>query len=412
VFKYSEKKLAKEIQKVVTRIDPTRQCAYLPEAREVTITKRDDTSYGPASIFLGNIFLHVSNMPKKERIAALESFISATIAPKEMSADETIASLALRVRTDFELDFRHRNVALRGHESKPSIRVSRGALEMEVVADGERTLSVPQPSNLAEIDVSEDEAVRIAKASLQRATDEDQWEEIEETIWASTYQDDYDFVRLVAAEESAKYPFTDQPIVFAPSHSICLVTNSKSADVLSRMIDIGNEYSAEHRPFSQLLWTPTEGTDWEVWQPSSSGELSQVALLQQIRESSNRYEETQAYLERMLGEDVFVATYNGMENDGELVSYCTYTVDLPSYLPRTDLVAVVDDERAEDEQLVGWLKWQEFETCLADKLTKSSAISIPVWFQLDKELNLSQKQRLNELGRPEPNSSAGGQKSG
>ena len=402
VFKYSEKKLAKEIQNEVKLIDPTLKCTYLPAEREVVFTKLDDGTYGPSSLFLGNIFLNVSKMPKKERIELVRSFVGDSLAPQELSADETMASLVLRTRTDFELYFRNRNLAIRGHDPSPSIAVSRGEFLVEVVADGDKTLSVPKPSDLSEIGVTEEEAFRIAVAKTRRVTDEDQWEEIEESIWVSRYQDDYDFARLVAAEEKAKYPFDGQPIVFAPSHSICLATDNENAAVLTRMIDIGNEYSATHRRFSQKLWTPRSGTDWRAWQPDVTSASTSVASLQQIRESSHIYEETQTYLQRKLGDDIFVATYNAIGNEGTYISYFTYTFDLPSYLPLTDLVALVDPGRPEDEQLVGWVTWQEFESCLSEDLNRSSDISIPVWFQVTKGLGLNQQQCLVDLARPEP----------
>ncbi|MEX2495756.1 MAG: hypothetical protein WD448_06690 [Woeseia sp.] len=79
----------------------------------------------------------------------------------------------------------------------------------------------------------------MAAAKIRRCTDEDQCEKIAESIWMSKYQDDYYFARLVAVEDFGRFPFDEPPIVFAPSHSICLLTNSSDADVVSKMTEIG-----------------------------------------------------------------------------------------------------------------------------------------------------------------------------
>lgn len=401
MFKYTEKKFAKEVGRVAESIDPSLSYKYLPESREVKLTSTNDDAEGPFTVFLGNIYLKVSALPKNERRPAIEAFLLDVLTPKELSADELMESLAFRVRTAFEIDFRNRHLQLMGHDAPPSITVSRGDLLIEIVSDREETLSIARSDDLAEIGVDEDEAMRMAAAKIRRGTGEDQWEKLDEFIWISKYQDDYDFARLVAAEEFGKFPFDDRPIVFAPSHSICLATCSTDADVLTRMVDAGNEGAASHRPFCQLLWTLDEGAEWKEWQPGPGASSSEVARLQSLRETAQQYEESKGYHERALGEeDVFVATFQAIQNDDGLTCYCVYTFDLPSYLPLTDFVAIVDPELPDDQTVVGRLDWDEFADLVGSESLQRIDDMTPAWYRLMQPLQASKKDQIRTSARP------------
>ena len=400
MFKYTEKKFAKDVGKVAESIDPSLEYTYLPETREVKLTSPDDDSGGPFTVFLGNIFLKVSELPRKERRPTIEAFLREVMTPTELSPDELMESLALRVRTDFEIDFRNRHIELMGHEAPPSISIRRGELLVEVVSDRDESVSIARSDDLAEIGVSEDVAVRMATAKIRRGTGDDQWEKIDDSIWISRYQDDYDFARLVAAEDFGQFPFKGKPIVFAPSHSICLATDSTDTDVLLKMTETGNEGAANHRPFCQLLWTLGEGCNWKEWRPGEASESWGVAQLQAMRETVSIYEEMKDYLERSLTEDVFVATFQAMQDDDGLTCYSVYTLDLPSYLPRTDFVAIVDPGLPEDQTVIGRVDWGEFEKSIGDGAIEQLEDLNPPWYRIMQKLDAGQKERLCQMARP------------
>lgn len=400
MFKYTEKRLAKDIGRVAESIDPSLAYSYLPESNEVKLASTEDVAGGPFTIFLGNLYLKVADLPRKDRLPAIEAFLREVLTPKELSPDELMDSLTVRVRTDFEIDFRNRHIELMGHEAPPSIWRRRGELLLEVVSDRDESVSVARSDDLAEIDVSEDDAMRIAAARIRRSTSDDQWEKVDESVWMSVYQDDYDFARLLVAEELPSFPFNGKPIVFAPSHSICLVTDSVDADVLSRMTEIGNENAAAHRPFSQLLWTTVEGGDWKEWQPDPESQSSGVSRLQNLRETAKMYEEVHDYLERSLGEDVFVASFQAMQTDEGLTSYCVYTFDLPSYLPESDFVAVVDPALPEEQTVVGRVDWAEYLECLGEGVIQRAEGLEPPWYTIMQTLTADKKDRLRQLAKP------------
>jgi len=399
MFKYTESKLAKDLGRVAKSIDPTLEYSYLPDTCEVKLASKVNENQNPHTIFLGNIYLKISTLPRKERIPAIEAFLRDVLTSEELSPDEFMGSLALRVRTDFEVDYRNRHIELMGHDVKPTITLQRGELLIEVVSDRNESVSVLPLEDLAKIGASEKEAIGIASARIRRATDEAQWEKLDESIWMSSYQDDYDFARLIAAEEFGRYPFEGPPIVFAPSHSVCLATDCTNSGVLSIMTELGYEAAANHRPFCELLWTLDKNGEWKQWQPGQEGNAKSVADLQVIRETAKRYEETKDYLERSLGEDVFVATYQAMQNDDGLTCYSVYTLDLPSYLPQTEFVAIVDSELPEDETVLGRVDWREFIECIGSGVKKVEDMK-PLWYRITQPLDEIQKDRLRQLVQP------------
>ena len=401
MFKYTEKKLAKDIGRVAEAIDSSLSYEYRPKSREVLLTSSNDDAGGPFTIFLGNIFLKVSELPRKDRISAIEAFLTDVIVPNELSPNELMESLALRVRTDFEIDLRNRNIELMGHDAPPSITVRRGDVLVEIVSDREDSVSIARSDDLEKIGVDADEAFRMAAAKIRRSTVEDQWEKVDDAIWTTKYHDDYDFARLVAAEGFGKFPFDEPPIVFAPSHAICLATGSTDSNVLTRMVDAGNACSANHRPFCQLLWTIDDDGGWIEWKPESETNSSEVAQLQALRETIKQYEECKDYLERSLGdEDVFVAKFQAVRDDHGLTCYCVYTFGVPSYLPLADYVAIVDPGLPEGQTVVGRVDWDEFAEIVGPELLQPIDNMNPAWFRLTQPLEYSQKDRLCQSAQP------------
>jgi hypothetical protein len=399
--KYTEKKCAKDIGKVAESIDPSLKHTYLPQSREVKLVSTDDDTGRPFAVFLGNIFLNVSKLPRKERLRTIEALLREVMTPTELSPDELMESLSLRVRTDFEIEFRIRDNELVGQEAPPPISRGRGELQLEVVFDRDETVSIARPDDLAKIGVSGDEAVRMATAKIRRSTGGDQWQKFDESIWMSRYQDDYDFARLVAAEEFGEFPFDGPPIVFAPSHSICLATNSTDTEVLLKMTEIGNKSSAKHRPFCQLLWTLEDGCDWQEWRPDDASESWGVAQLQTKREAINRYKRMKDYLDRSLVGDAFVATFQAMRDDDGLTSISAYTLDVPSYLPRTDFVGVVDPGGLPERvTVIGRVDWDEFEKSLGIGTIEQVEDLNPPWYRIMQKLDAGQKERLRQMARP------------
>jgi len=402
LFGYSEKKLAKDIGRIAKRLDSGLSSTYDPQSRSVDLHRVSDGEAAPYNIYLGNLYLKLKDMTRAQRSESIEAFLSEVLFPKELTADELIAALALRARTRFELELR-RNLMAIGGAPFETVAYGDGDLLLELVADGDESIMSVSPDKLSEASISADDAYKTAAATLVRATSENQWMKVSEHVWASTYEDDYDFSRLVAAGSSARFPFDGLPVVFSPSHSVCLATDTPTGAALAEMAEIGNKAAESHRPFSQLFWTLLPDGTWSRWTTNPGEDGHAELVLQEVRERIAQYDDQQQYLESLLqerGEDSFVASYQVYERGGELQSVATYTLNLPSYLPGTDIVALVDPDAGNKEPVLGAVTWAQFAEALGSDTLKMMDDLSPPRFQLLDELTQEQLQRLQDALQP------------
>ncbi|MEM7253512.1 MAG: hypothetical protein AAF493_19020 [Pseudomonadota bacterium] len=361
MFQYTERKLARDIRRVVSTLDPSLHCEYRPAHNEVALFQAGRAPDGDErpthTIFLGNLLAKLSAMGRRERLPQLKAFLHECLCPQPLGADDFITSLALRVRTPFEVALRCAMLSDHDQSRSPNwVSRHRGDLIVELVNDRPESVSAVQPSQLVEHSVSVEEAFEIAAAALRRTTDGNQWHELDEGLWLSTYQDDYDFARIIADAE-ARFPVND-PAIFSPSHSICLVCDQSDPQSVEAMLEYGNQLSAQHRPLSQALWVAVEQGVWRRWVGSPDSAVASLLSLQEAREMCGNYDELTGFLERKETTQGQVASFQVMQSDGEFRSFCVYNANQLTYLPRTDFVAL--QAGSLDDRLTGWLLWDDF----------------------------------------------------
>ena len=321
----------------------------------------------------------------------------------ELTPDQLASSFALRVRTPVELRLRDQQLAIRSEHGLETVTFGDGPIVLELVADREEMVSIVTKGQLEDAAIEVDDAYRMAAAALARATHDGRWKKLADDIWVSAYDDDYDFARLVAAGPDGRLPFASAPRVFAPSHSVCLATSAEDDATLGTMLGHGYELAKNHRPFSHLLWTRGTAGAWTDWQPRAGAPGFRTAELQRIRQQLADYNEQQGILKEALearGEDSFVASYTAFERGDGYRTVCTYTLNLPSYLPKTDLVAIFDPTAGSDGMLLGQVTWRDFEAAVGIAASVPLADEEPARFALTTKLDEAQERTLRQLARP------------
>lgn len=394
-FRYTKNKLVKDIRQTVAKVKPELSVEYHSEHEMVNIIDPQKPQDSPARIYLANIFNKLKELKAAERSAILESMLVPVLSDVEPSSDELIQSMTLRARTDNELYIRRCFLGLDNGEPSAPIFFGEAEPYLELILDSEESIATVSQETLAKSEISVDEASSIAHAELARSTDNKQWEPIAKDIWISSYQDDYDFARLVAAGEDLRLPFKSPGILFAPSHSICLITSNDSDETVNQMVELGYQYSENHRPLSSKLWYKQPNEKWLSWHDSTD---SSVAAMQLLREISSSYEEQKAYLEQLLekrGEDSFVANYQVFSKDGKLKSLCVYSLGLPSYLPKTEVVAIFNPDETSEQDSTKEVTWAEFAEIFGDDLKnfdndvlpRFTLLTVPTAVQLEALLS-------------------------
>ncbi len=396
IFAYSEKKLARDLAKAASKLEPDLESDYNAERRSLYLYRASEPDAPPYAIFLGNLFLKVKSRSRGERRAILEDFVLQMLNPPELSKDEMLASLALRARTHFEVNLRRRLIELQHGEPPDFVMGVSGDLIYEIVSDRDEVVRSITHEDLAELETTADEALKIARARLAGATDEYQWQQVAENVWRSAYDDDYDFARLLADPGATRWPFDGKPVILAPSHSVCLTTDRTDPETLNTMIDIGCDAAAEHRGLSQRLWTL--GDDCIVaWMTTEHDPAHPVRLIRDLAELMNQYNDQKGYLTELLdrrNEDAYVAEFSAYEKDGAYVSYVTYTINLPTYLAEADHVAIVGGLDDGKPDVLGYVLWREFEEALGPGALEAMPDLSPKRFQLTEPLSNEQVTRL------------------
>jgi len=374
IFKYTEKKLVKDIQDILTENAPGLKLDYDPTNSSVSILGEERFDGSPMVINLANLFIKMRNLSSSERRARLEINLQEFLSDHDISADDFIASLALRVRTTQELAIRDLYMQIQSGDPLKTLMLDANELHLELVSDQQESLKTVDQEALDKAGITKNEAFKIAQTTLFRSTDFQQWLEVDKGIWRSSYGDDYDFARIVSAADSLRLPFESDAIFYAPSHSVALVTNSQDPEVLRKMVEFGDSASQDHRPLSKNLWYCDSKSVWCKWAPESNAEIAQ---LQSYKELIENYDEQKKLLERWLektGEDSFIASYQVYEMDGRYRSICVYTLNVPSYLPKAEWVTVFDADAGEEGNIVGELDWKTFvEAVGVENLVEISA---------------------------------------
>ena len=394
-FQYNKKKLAKEIIQILNEFLDKPECHYKSETQEVRYkTTSDDNEHN--IIFLGNIFNKVKHLKKNQRLETLRATLGAAVGDKRFLPQDFINSLMLRARTPFEINIRDLHFQQSADKFGDWVLYGNGEIILELTSDNTETVQITTSKDLKEHELSSDEAYKIAAAKLHRQTDNSQWEQIDEAIWISTYEDDYDFARLLVNPEFNRFPFEAAPVIYAPSHTICLITNNTTQKVLKKVIDIGNKLSEDHRHLSHYLWTFDNSFNCIPWKHQENNPGNLTSKLQILREKISQYKEQQSFLEKQEDLEYFVASFNGYQQDGDCHSSCVYSIDLPTSLPKADYVNIVDPEEQNQSDMVwGAIHWEIFQNIMGECLVIQNNL-IPTRFHLLSKISEKQRQKLKQ----------------
>lgn len=354
-----------------------------------------------AQTFLGNIFNVVKDMSPDERQAYIEDFFNAVVQTSDDLTLETLnAYLMTRVRTSSEIGLRNLTLDGRGSD-KDFFTIRVGSLLFDLTVDYGTTIQTPTKSTLTDVGGGDEAVLNLALQNLKNISDDSPWESLAPHIWASKYEDDYDAARLICLYPEYRLPDgVESPVVYMPSHNVCLIADSDDPETLKLLVEKGDGLAGEARKLSSALWHNV-GSGWEVLDLDKGHPSYELVRRRALMEVHSFYTEQKALLENIFekeSQDIFVASvllYEEQE-DESIFSCSVLSFGVDTLLPKTEKVGIVDPDKPEKTRFLGMLGWDEFVALIGpDKLTPYGSLD-PVRYDFTGRLDENDFNKIRD----------------
>jgi hypothetical protein len=130
-----------------------------------------------------------------------------------------------------------------------------------------------------------------------------------------------------------------------PNRSRLLLTGDLDAAGLDMMLTTAEANLSQPRPLSPQMMR-LEGGRWVEYRPAQLSERLTVARFHNLKLHYDTQKKLMDDAHKLSGKDVFVASFkfHRLVSSGELISECTLTKNIPSFLPRTSHIMLMNME--------------------------------------------------------------------
>lgn len=250
-------------------------------------------------------------------------------------------------------------------------------LAIGLVFDLPESLVMIQNEQLENWNISFYEAYEIAIANFSQL--EANYASAENRLYMSDSGDNYDASRIVLTDWICSLDLQGSPIVMIPNRDKLLITGDGDELGLEMMTGISTELLVQPRSISGFAFR-LQQDEWQPWLPDRDSRVFQGFFEMQVRSRSIDYAHQKELLEPWLineGRDLFVATYNVIENKqtSQIATYSIWSSGVDSLLPQTDFIAFVETTEAPDEPInPTWVRWEDAERVMSDYFRKDDEL--------------------------------------
>lgn len=305
----------------------------------------DTLRIGSSVVGLTNLRAKWNRLDDEDRIGWLEATIPALISPPSLPDRlETTQHLRPGIRPRSMLEAaRLTNLV---NEVHPGGRTDRplipfqpfgGDLVTVLLWDAPTTMSVVNQSQLDDWDARFNDLLPVAIDNLEEAPDNG-WGAVNNRVWTSLNEDDYAGARMLLPGYLDKTALAGELVVIHPNRNLLIVTAVDD----SAGIKIACEQALEELTApSPVSFQPLVGRDGD-WRPlvlpPTHPAFESLQKLTCINEEMN-YSSVREPLRQLVGDELHIAEFHIAQNpDGSYVSYCEWTEDVSTLLPRTELI--------------------------------------------------------------------------
>ena len=210
-----------------------------------------------------------------------------------------------------------------------------------LAVDNETTITLVTDQVLDELNVSFDDALGLAVAHLNELGNHN-FGQVQDGTFISSCGDFYDASRVLIPELIEQLPLKGNPVAIVFSRSVVLISGSEDQQGLEKIAQIAlDEFPDDERAISL---TPIELRDGR-WQPLAITEQHPIALRNLVpNQIAWTYAATAPALQKILGDNVFVASAQLIEVEGRFATIASWAANVPTACPLVEAVVIQADE--------------------------------------------------------------------
>jgi hypothetical protein len=200
-------------------------------------------------------------------------------------------------------------------------------------------------------------------------------------LWHVSADDDYEPSRLLVPGWLASFrgKVSGRPVAILPERATLLIGGDGDERCLKRLIEMAErECAASRRSISPALYTVDDAGSVVPLVLAEGHPLAKDVALGHVKLAVGEYQTQKEILQARLGDDVFVASYTGVQApDGSVFSYATWTEGVHTLLPETDEVALISGNM--DDPTVRRVAWGRLVEIAGRYLTRVPNLEPPRW---------------------------------
>ncbi len=370
-----EERFARALMRKLAAAGDTRQ-AYFDAQRFQLCFSQDDQEVGSAN--LRNLYEEYQAHSSLERPGYLKSAVRSLLAlhkdvPEEFDFARHDVLPSIRNRTYFSLT--EMQCWLDGYTDFAWPHWPIGEhLAMGLVYDLPEAMIMLQHDQMESWGISYYQARETALSNLAEL--EAAFASIDNLIYVSATEDNYDASRLIMPELVRELNIDGAPVAMVPNRDCLLITGSDSVEGLQLLANLGGETLKQPRPLSGISFC-LDGDDWRPWLPHRKHPAYESLRALFVESLQREYDEQHLLLQTWYdqsSDQVQVAEYRLAtgQRPRQLSSYCVWAEGQELSLPRTDRVvfASYDQPSANIESGAVYGRWQNVVEVLGDKMTE------------------------------------------
>lgn len=329
---------------------------------------------GDATLFLGNAFAEYEKADEEGQAGVLHRFVQSWISaqnemPEEFGDAKHDVLPALRSLAYLEAS----QMSAMGMPKDSQVVIPREViadrLGLALVYDLPHSLRTISQDDLDDWGVTFYEAMEIAKQNLAEI-EVPAYAQIGEGTYMIETCDSYDASRMILLDRM-KLEVKGNRVAMVPVRDCLIVTGDEDTEGLQALLQLGRAKLEDGaRPISLEPFVFKDG-DWYPLELNSDHPAYEQLVTAQLGWRKFEYDEQAAALNRVYEAqcvDLFVANFTPVQSEASgFSSYCVWSQDVASLLPKTDKIAFYVPQRKEGEML-GLVPWERFTEKFPDSL--------------------------------------------